>query len=83
MFLGLKDGFTPVCDNIGLFYGIKEIEYDNSGVAPNPEVFFNPTDLESTVRIPVIGDLILNKDGCFYRIKNIEDESYKTERLTL
>ena len=82
IFLGQKDKKVQMCAASGFFYGIKEIEYDNSGVAPDPEVTFFLDEIEGDA-IPEIDDLILNKDGCFYRVKTIEDDEIDTTRLTL
>jgi hypothetical protein len=69
--LGKNNKMVPMCEGIGLFYGTKEIEYDNSGVAPNPEVLFLLDEVEGD-DIPEVNDLILNTDGCFYRIDAVD-----------
>ena len=83
IFLGKNGEMVPMTPGQAFFYGVKEIEYDNSGIAPDPNIFFYNTDLENSDRIPAIGDLILNVDGCFYRIKTIAEDGYETIRLTL
>lgn len=82
IFLGQKNEKIPMCQASGFFYGIKEIEYDNSGVAPDPNVTFLLDEIEGN-EVPEIDDLILNKDGCFYRVKVVEDNVIDTIRLTL
>ena len=67
----------------GIFYGLKDIPVDGSGNMPDPEVIFVSNEIEGN-RLPNIKDLILNKDGCFYRvIALIDDFTIKTTRLTL
>jgi hypothetical protein len=74
----------PMCASTGFFYGKKEIEYDNSGNTPNPKVtFYLDEDEIEGEDIPQVDDLILNIDGCFYRVKAVEDNEVETERLTL
>ena len=67
----------------GIFFGTKEIPKDDSGNTPDPEVYFNIAEIEGS-RLPVINDLILNVDGCFYRVEAIlNTDNVKTKRLTL
>jgi hypothetical protein len=71
-----------MCSATGFYYGTKEIPKDNSGAKPDPNVNFHITEIEGST-IPEIDDLILNIDGCFYRVKGIEEDTIKTLRLTL
>jgi hypothetical protein len=73
IFLGKNGKFIDMCGGIDIVYGIKEIEYENSGQAPDPEVHFSIDDLIER-EMPKVNDLILNKDGCFYKVITIEDE---------
>ena len=83
IFLGKNNAFVEMCGGVNLHYGQKKIEYDNNGIMPDPMVIFSLADLEEGV-MPLKDDLILNIDGCFYRVKDIEDdETISTERLTL
>jgi hypothetical protein len=90
VFLGMPNGEKmSMGGNTGIFYGQKEIEYPDDGNAPNPEVMFvmeelaEESDIEGT-RLPLVDDLILNVDGCFYRVKEVLDEtSVLTNRITL
>jgi hypothetical protein len=67
----------------GIFYGLKEIPVDGSGNAPDPDVIFVSNEIEGN-RLPNVKDLILNQDGCFYRVTTLIDEfTVKTTRLTL
>jgi len=78
----------PMCANSGIFYGDKEIEYDNSGTMPDPNVTFKFDNIKGS-DVPEIDDLILNigtenyPDGCFYRVVDIADDGVDTIRVTL
>lgn len=82
IFLGKHGKMIPMCATSGFFYGIKEIEYDNSGIMPDPNVIFYYDEIEGS-DIPEEDDLILNMDGCFYRVKNVAEDGLETVRLTL
>ena len=82
LYLGKQNEMIPMCSTSGFFYGIKEIEYDNSGILPDPNVIFYLDEIEGE-DIPEVDDLILNKDGCFYRVKNVAEDGLETLRLTL
>ena len=88
LYLGKNGNMIPMCANSGIFYGNKPIEYDNSGIKPNPAVTFMLNEIEGE-DIPEVDDLILNigtidyPDGCFYRVGNIVDDVLETTRLTL
>lgn len=80
----VRDGkFIELCGGINLVYGKKEITYSNSGKDPDPNVLFFYSDLEDKNNPPLVNDLILNKDGCFYRVKSVTNTGIQTERLTL
>ena len=90
IYLGKDGEKIPMGASSGIYYGIKAIEYENSGIAPDPNVFFSYKDVElSDKGSPEVNDLILNigtedlSDGCFYRITGVEDDGYTTTRLTL
>jgi hypothetical protein len=82
--LGKDNTFINMCGGINIVYGIKEIDYDNSGLVPSPDVTFYIDELAER-QMPLINDLILNKDGCFYKVKTIseDEEVIETVRLTL
>ncbi len=82
MFMAKDGKFINMCGGINIHYGTKEIEYENSGQAPDPNVTFSVDDLEAK-EAPLQGDLILNSDGCFYKVETVEDEGISTKRLTL
>ena len=83
-YLGVEDGVKILMgSNIEVFYGTKDIPANNSGKPLNPEVFFHKVEVEGD-RLPLVNDLILNKDGCFYRVDKILDAyNVRTQRLTL
>lgn len=69
--------------DVEVFYGTKDLPKDNSGKPLNPEVFFHLVEVEGD-RLPLVNDLILNKDGCFYRVDKVLDAyNVRTQRLTL
>ena len=83
VFLGNGTEKLEMCSSKGFYYGLKDIEYDNSGNTPNPEVIFHLEEIEGN-KLPQLDDLILNIDGCFYRVNEILDiENIRTTRLTL
>lgn len=83
LFLGENNKFVEMCTSKDFYYGKKDIEYDNSGIKPSPNVLFFKDEIEGT-RIPEVDDLILNIDGCFYRVRSVvNNEEIHTERLTL
>lgn len=84
MFLGKDGKFIDMCGGINIVYGKKYIEYVDSGQTPDPNVPFVLDDLE-VKEYPLVNDLILNEDGCFYKVKtvSIEDDKIETTRLTL
>ncbi len=83
IYLGTSEQYLSMGGNSGIYYGQKVIEPDNSGNTPDPNVTFNyPIDIEGDT-IPMVDDLILNVDGCFYRVKSVTDNMVDTTRLTL
>ena len=71
-----------MCGGVNIRYGTKQIEYENSGQAPDPNVVFQVSDLNPQ-EPPLPNDLILNSDGCFYKVNTVSDDSIATVRLTL
>jgi hypothetical protein len=83
LFLGHESDFMEMCASKGFYYGQKNIEIDNSGNEPDPVVDFYSDEIEGE-KLPEIDDLILNIDGCFYRVTDIlDEETVRTTRLTL
>lgn len=84
-YLGTAEGEKLLMGyDIGVFYGKKDIPKNDSGGQQDPTVFFNLLkDIEGN-RLPQVNDLILNTDGCFYRVeKVISAVDVQTKRLTL
>lgn len=71
-----------MCGGLNIVYGIKEIEYENTGTEPDPNVTFFIHELEKQ-EAPLVDDLILNVDGCFYKVIAVEGDEIATKRLTL
>lgn len=84
IYLGKSNKMLPMCANSGIFYGTKKIDYDDSGNTPDPNVLFTINDIEGEDK-PEVDDLILNVDGCFYRVQTADSElgEFATTRLTL
>lgn len=82
IYLSKNNKFIELCGGTNIVYGIKDIKYENTGLAPDPNVTFYLQELEEQ-EMPLIGDLILNADGCFYKVKSIENDEIFTVRLTL
>ena len=83
LFMGYESKFMEMCAAKGFYYGQKNIEYDDSGNEPDPTVDFFIEEIEGG-KLPEVDDLILNIDGCFYRVTSLLDaETVRTTRLTL
>ena len=84
IYLGKSSGMLPMCASSGIFYGTKKIDYDDSGSTPDPNVLFTIDEIEGDDN-PEVDDLILNVDGCFYRVQTADPElgEFATTRLTL
>ena len=84
IYLGMSDGKKLLMGyDTGIFYGEKEIPKNLTGSPANPNVSFYLNEITGD-RLPLVGDLILNIDGCFYKVTNVIDEySVMTKRLTL
>lgn len=85
IYLGENNEFIPMSSSKGYYYGKKDIVYDDSGNEQEAEEIFSLSNEEiEGDRLPEIDDLILNTDGCFYRVISIQDEdSVLATRLTL
>ena len=84
IFLGQNGQKIEMCGYNGVYYGIKDIQYEDSGLPINPDVNFNfESEIEGN-KWPEANDLILNKDGNFYKVISVEyNNNIKTERITL
>ena len=83
LFLGQNGNKIEMCGYNGIYYGNKTIEYTNDGQTPNPDITFLRSEIEGD-KMPEPDDLILNKDGNFYKVISIEyNNNIKTIRITL
>ena len=67
--------------NGGIFYGQKDFNEDEEGES-RYEFWLELGDLEKMDEIPCVDDLILNKDGCFYRVVAVEQKHRETYQET-
>lgn len=67
---------------IRILYGNKTISHPDNGTDPPKEVIFHIDEIESDIS-PIVNDLILNTDGCFYTVKSISGQYLQTIRVTL
>jgi hypothetical protein len=76
-----SDGVThlPMGGNSSVFYGIKD--FGDEAVDGQTEFQFGVFDIDgnedaegNNYKIPNVDDLILNSDGCFYRVAELEGE---------
>lgn len=63
--------------NTGIYYAHADFE----GIE-GPEFFFQFTDIDGE-NLPNNDDLIINSDGCFYKVLERQEEEIKTSRLTI
>lgn len=74
--------FLSMGGNSSIFYGILDTSQTDSA---QTEYIFTIDDLEPTetsLTIPQINDLILNRDGCFYRVTSLDYEQGEVEIYT-
>lgn len=82
LYLAKQGSMIEMCGGTNIFYGTKEIEYVNDGNEQNPEVFFTLEDIDGDKNL-MVNDLILNTDGCFYKVIDISGDNFQTKRITL
>lgn len=82
LYLGKDNKFIDICGGLNIVYGEKEIEYIDNGQSPDPNVTFYVDELTKK-EAPLVNDLILNKDGCFYKVKAVDSNAIETTRVTL
>lgn len=83
LFLDQNGTRVEMCDYTGIYYGTKDIRYTNDGLTPNPDVTFLQSEIEGE-KLPEQDDLILNKDGNFYKVISVEyNNNIKTTRIIL
>ena len=77
----------PMGGNIGLFYG--DMKLASPAVEGQEEFEFQITDivgnknLKNKILQPNIDDLILNSDGCFYKVISVYGDILTTKKLTI
>ena len=76
IYFDTKDQRLSMGGNTGIYYA------DASQPDEGEEFFFNISDIEDEV-IPNVKDLILNTDGCFYKVEEVMGEEVKTIKLTI
>lgn len=78
IYLDINDSRLPMGGNTGIFYG--NVDFGNF---QGPEFeFIIETDLEGN-NIPNIDDLIINTDGCFYKVIKKTLDRLVTKRIVL
>jgi hypothetical protein len=84
--LDIDNNKLPMGGNIGLFYG----KMKPTGFVADDQIEFEFTteDLvrdeeDNLVLIPNVNDLILNSDGCFYKVLSVDGDTFNTEKLTI
>ena len=74
--------FISMGGNSSVFYGNLTWPADNPPDTDQVEFDFTQADIEGDAT-PNINDLILNSDGCFYRVMAINDSVIKAFKLTI
>lgn len=77
IYLDTIDSRLSMGGNTGIYYGNADFE----GLE-GPEFFFKFDDIEGE-NLPNINDLIINSDGCFYKVLEKQEDEFKTERITI
>lgn len=84
IYLGKDGNAIPMAVSSGIFYGKKDILWDDDGnVKPTEEKFLKSEIEDLGEGMPERDDLILNMDGCFYRVTDVNDDEFTTSRVTL
>lgn len=82
IFLVKNKKLINMCGGVGIVYGNRDIVHDNDGHQIPPEQEFSVfEDLDNIS--PLANDLILNKDGCFYKVINVDGDHVDSMRVTL
>ena len=84
IFYSNGETFLPMGGNSSVFYGIKSFEDEVVDEGQKEfefsvfEIDGNDEVVDNNFKIPNVDDLILNSDGCFYRVTEIEGEGEET-----
>ena len=82
IYLGTPEGKKILMGyDTGIFYGTKEIPKNLTGTPADPNVSFYTNEIKGD-RLPLVDDLILNIDGCFYQVTDVIDEQSKNNSHT-
>ena len=76
------EDFISMGGNSSVFFGTLTWPEDNPPDSDQVEFDFTPADIEGDAT-PNINDLILNSDGCFYRVMAVNNGIVKTFKLTI
>ena len=78
IYLDVNNNRLPMGGNVGIYYA--DVKFESS---EDVEYFFTPDDIIDGL-IPNVKDLILNTDGCFYKVEEIsEQQEIKASKLTI
>ena len=68
--------------NSGIYYGNRT--FTTEEIEENDYSFNFPDDFDNSDEIPSVDDIIINTDGCFYRVLEIDENNYITvNKLTV
>ena len=81
IYCGTGGEYLPMGGNSGIYYGTRTFSEDESGTQET-DFAFTPNDIDGGV-IPQLNDLILNSDGCFYRVVSVNELQCIGRRLTV
>lgn len=76
------EDFISMGGNSSIFFGTLTWPEDNPPDSDQVEFDFTPADIEGDAT-PNINDLILNSDGCFYRVMAVNNGIIKAFKLTI
>lgn len=86
IYLDVNDSKLPMGGNVGLFYG--KMKPSGFVADDQKEFIFTVDDIirendDDVILIPNVNDLILNDDGCFYKVLSVDGTTFNTEKLTI
>ena len=81
IYCGVGGKFIPMGGNSGIYYGTRTFTEDETGTDQTDFIFFR--DHIDGGELPQLNDLILNSDGCFYRVVNASENQCIGRRLTV
>lgn len=76
----------PIGGQVNLYYGQKDLSNPPPADGKTEFIFDFPNDIVKTGKSnskPGINDLILNSDGCFYKVMNVTSNTLRVEKLTI